>query len=925
MKFGLNRKFNVLLAATCLIISGSLMGCNKTDDKLGDYTYNTYLSTNPKTWNSHNWETSDESYVTAYTEMGFYDTQINANKDGYEIVSEMADGDPVLVEPANLDSEEYSKISEKYYDGGNLLDNAIYDIKLNQLAKWEDGTPIKADDYVESMKLLLDPKYANYRADSFYKGDLVVANAEKYFKQGRETVESAFDYLDLSSGNFKDPSSAGTNGMYYLNLGSVNGYVSSVVGSSSEGSDFTYNLYTFFNNFSGWNNAGKLAYQRVEDAVFGFLLRGFQSKTYYTEHQAFYDTKKSDWEEAVSKGVSGVTSSMIFGDNLVMPDINFDDFTNPENVLQDGKGALVVRKKLDNSNLEADGNSQNYSRALLEADLRTIMANAPGNASYKQNWSWKCLAYIDVYNNDSVAFDNVGFAKVDDYTIRFYLTRDITLLDLKFSLTSNFLVNTKLYTENTIETASGTKQTTYATNMEDYMSYGPYKMYKYESGKNITLIKNENWYGYTDGKHVGQYQMTSLVTQIITDHDTAMGLFLKGQLDDITLDNKDMKDYGTSSRKTVTYESYTTKISFNTNRNKLLERQKAAGSGLNKTVLSNYNFRKGLSLGIDRNTFAAQATGGSKAFTGLLNDLYLTNAETGAKYRDTKQGKSVYNTVYGNLGGNTLSDTKDENGAYQPAETKALSESQNGYNKALAEQYVTKAIKDEVESKEEGHLTASDKISIEFKVYDNQSDTTTAAQAQLNNYFTDLINASNAANGYTNSIEITLTKDENYYDSAKVGNYDMIFSTWGGASINPYGLMEVYCSSTFDSNCEYGFKGKQNSTPLTITFSDGSQETKSFDAWYNEMANTLTSDQTERRLDILAGLEAGIIDRFEAIPLVARGTTSLTSFKVENYSNSYISLVGYGGVRQLSFNYTNSQWADVLKQNGNDLTNEYKD
>ena len=66
------------------------------------------------------------------------------------------------------------------------------------------------------------------------------------------------------------------------------------------------------------------------------------------------------------------------------------------------------------------------------------------------------------------------------------------------------------------------------------------------------------------------------------------------------------------------------------------------------------------------------------------------------------------------------------------------------------------------------------------------------------------------------------------------------------------------------------------------------------------------------KLNILAGLEAGILNRFEAVPLVARGTSSLTSYKVENGSSTYISLVGYGGVRFLKFNYNDREWNDLI-------------
>lgn len=876
----------------------SLTSCNNTSSSdLGDYVYNTYISTNPKTWNTHNWETSDESYITSYTEMGLYDTILNSTKDGYEIVCEMAAEMPIAVDPSNVDKETI----KKYYSG-NASDNEIWDIKLNQNAKWQDGTPITADDYIESMKLQLDPKYANYRADSYYNGNLVIANAENYFKSGRSTVESAYNYVDKTTGEYT--SEAGTDGTEYLNIGRESAFVNSIFSGSSSSSDSTNNLYLLFQQIMITDTpANNLAATRITDAVKAFLLAGYSNESYYAKNQGYYDNHKSDWEKAKEEGANSVSKDMLEDH----PDIDFAEFDSND---------IYVRKDASNSAITGS-NAEKYSSELLKKDMNTI-ATGLGRYGTTSNWGktygYRLLAFVSVYNSNITSWDNVGLVKIDDYTIRFYLTKEIDELNLKFALSSNWLVKTDLYEKLTTTQASGTKQTSYATNsIDNYMAYGPYKLSKYESGKTINLVKNENWYGWTDGKHVGQYQMTGLNTEIITDHSTAMMLFKQGKLDDIDLTADDMKDFGNSGRLTTVYESYTTKVSFNTNRSKLFDRQKSAGGNANKTILANTDFRKGLSLAINRKDFASQATAGSKAFTGLLNDLYLSDVNTGKKYRDTDQGKSVYNKVYGQMGGTTI------------GEDKPLAESAYGNNNALAIQYVAKAFNDEFASTEEGHLEKNSKISIEFRVYDNTSANTLASQTRLTEYWKNVVDGANTICGSNVSIEITLVKDENYYDSAKQGNYDMIFSIWGGAQINPYGLMEVYCSNDFASCCEYGFKGQQSSTLLEID-ADGdgkisSDENKSYNAWYEEMTSSLN---TTKKLNILAGLEAGILSRFEAIPIVARGTSSLTSFKVEQGSSNYVSLVGYGGIRFMTFNYTNTEWNNFVNSKGGDLADAYK-
>ncbi len=145
-------KFGIISVAAIL----SLTGCNNDTNSDDTYTYNTYLSTNPSNWNVHNWQTSDESYITGFTEMGFYDAVLNEAKTGYEFVCEMAAEMPESIDKITEDE------MDQYYeqsDIGNLDKNMVWDIKLNQNAKWEDGTAIKAQDYVDSMERLLNPEF----------------------------------------------------------------------------------------------------------------------------------------------------------------------------------------------------------------------------------------------------------------------------------------------------------------------------------------------------------------------------------------------------------------------------------------------------------------------------------------------------------------------------------------------------------------------------------------------------------------------------------------------------------------------------------------------------------------------------------------------------------------------------------------------
>lgn len=874
-------------------------GCGGSSGDNYNYTYNTYLQTKPKTWNTHNWESSDESYINSFTEMGFYDLALNETMDGYVIVPEMAAANPVDV----TEEQATPDVKDLYDYKGNLSEGYIWDIALNPAACWEDGTPITADDYVQSMERQLDPKMVNFRADSYYASSFVIAGAEKYFKQGRETLEALFNYIN-DDGSFTT-SDIVTDGYYYINIAAPSPYPGSVF----SGTDGSESLYTVLNNrSSAGSDSLELAAQRITDACRYFAWK-------YCDHEGDY---KTDWEEITGYAkLSSITEEM-----LVPHYMKLDDFDNYE---------VYARSVKDQSGEEY---AELYTQADLKKDLSTVvvgLSRGSGKTANKDH-AWKCPLFGNLYNDYEADFNSVGIKKVDDHKIRLFLGRPTTMLDLQFSLTSNWLVKVDLYDSLKVNTG-GLIATGYASpdkGVKGYMSYGPYRLDTFEAGKSFKIVKNEKWYGYTDGKHVDQYVMDCLYTRIIEDHNTALQEFLAGRLDDIGLNRTDMKTYGNSSRLTSTYESYTQKISFNSDFSSLASRQKE--SGKNKTVISNYNFRKGLSLALNRNDYASQATAGAKGFTGLLNDLYLTDIQSGEMYRNTTQGKSVYQAVYGDLGGT-------------PDNRTALPESETGYNFEMATYYVAEGIKEELANEHEKALNVNDTIELEFRVYDNESESTIDAMNFLIDEFSEVIAAavtSLKAQGVLTadqSIKFSLktVKDEDYYNSAHKGNYDLIFSTWGGAAINPIGLMQVYCDSTFTSCCEYGFKGKQNNTYLDIDVNGNgvidSNETKTFHTWWTE-ASSITEnaprdsqewkDTHNRLLTILAGLEAGILNRFEAVPVVARATASLNSFKIENGTTSYINLIGYGGIRHLKFNYTNAEWNEFLKEYGDRLADLYK-
>ncbi|MBQ8409060.1 MAG: DUF4044 domain-containing protein [Clostridia bacterium] len=195
----MTRVFAVVMALAMVFSCVALLASCKDPDQVegglvrdpnAEYTYNTFMSTFPTVWNNHTYQTATDSEIIGYTESGFYTFDYNETLDGYKIVPDMATSEPVDV-TSDYVGEEWG-IAE-----GDTA--RAWKITLRQDIKWEDGTPINANDFVESAKRLLNPVANNYRADSLYNGNMVIHNAKNYFYGGKDVTLAANGIYDTYS------------------------------------------------------------------------------------------------------------------------------------------------------------------------------------------------------------------------------------------------------------------------------------------------------------------------------------------------------------------------------------------------------------------------------------------------------------------------------------------------------------------------------------------------------------------------------------------------------------------------------------------------------------------------------------------------------------------------------------------------------
>lgn len=86
-------------------------------------------------------------------------------------------------------STKLEDVTKKYAGQYGLAADAekgqAFAMTLRNDLKWDDGTPIKAADFVYSMSQQLSPNYLFDTASNYYSGNYVIHNAQNYVKQGQ--------------------------------------------------------------------------------------------------------------------------------------------------------------------------------------------------------------------------------------------------------------------------------------------------------------------------------------------------------------------------------------------------------------------------------------------------------------------------------------------------------------------------------------------------------------------------------------------------------------------------------------------------------------------------------------------------------------------------------------------------------------------
>lgn len=768
------------------------------------YTMREYTAQMPSQWctilSSDNVNNTMESYFTS----AFYEFNYKFDADG-----KIVPGAYTVEYSASTKLEDVTKkYAGKYGLAADAEKGQAFAMTLRNDLKWDDGTPIKAADFVYSMSQQLSPKYLFATASNYYSGNYVIHNAQNYVKQGQKGMFPATSVLTV--------------------------------------------------------------YNASDDAKLIFTLNGHDS------YVADYLTSNGVEPQAYVAQAAKVTVDAL----KAIEGKSLAEIKNDETMLATWTAVLGWWKTLPNEELHF----------------------------FKME-----------YEYPKMDFSEVGYFVGDnEYELVMVIDGTLNPLDAEGNLTYEagyYFSNWPLVKKDLWERCEDQSKTPYAnsycTTQEKSASWGPYKLTYYQDQKTYTVSRNDKWFGYGLPQYANQYQTDAIVTEKIEEWDTAWLAFQKGNLDGIGMNVKIAADYRTSKRAYFTPETWTFDLNIQSNATSKTDKR-------NNLLLNYADFRKAISLSLDRDDYCAKNNPSSQAALGLLNSMYYYDVENGKVYRESIQAKEAILNAYGA--------TKNEDGSWKVGETtytdieEAL-DATTGYNLTLARQLVDSAIE---QAKTDGKYSDGEEIILTYGIETQSADTD-----RVKNWFQaafDNMTKGTSIEGKV-KIEYFMFSSATWSKQFADGEYDLCFGAWGQAAFNPAYLL---CETQISKENRYATNWDPKTVSVTVkaTPDDKHEDgiyTYNLEQWRLILQGkdgcpvNFKNFSMEDQLTALGAVETAILKAYYSIPVYSRYSASLMGYKVDYVSYEYNTFMGYGGIRYMTFNYDDTAWAEFVASNNNIL------
>lgn len=576
--------------------------------------------------------------------------------------------------------------------------------------------------------------------------------------------------------------------------------------------------------------------------------------------------------------------------------------------------------------------------APLTEDSYAMLVSLISTDAWMEDESNAPCYFVERKTYPEVDFSTVGLYKSGDYQITLVLDKALAGFNLYYSLTSNWIVKEDLY-ESCLTSSTGADgvevwSSTYNTSVETTSSYGPYKLVEFQTDKFMRYEKNENWYGWTDGKHEyvdpndGQtypmYQTTAIECEVVEEAATRKLMFLRGELMGYGLGSEDFDTYRSSEYCYATPAETIFFLILNGYLEAIQSREAAAD--FDKTqydleTMTVLEFRKAVALTYDKDLFAATVSPARSGGYGIIGNAYVWDVDTGALYRDTDQAKqalcnaySVDVSEYASLDEAAASIT-----GYDPEQAKVFYG--EAFTKALEAGYITD---------EDGDGISDQTVRIEYCIsVDNDFMTQTI------DYLNEKMAEVTAGTPFEGKVQFVKSAPygNEWSDRIREGLSDTVLAGWQGSTLNPFSLTDQYVNpasmydanwfdaTTVDMTLELTVDGEARSITMNLReWSDalnGAAVTAEDGNTYN-FGDGMADSQD--RLTILAAIETQILGTYNYLPMLQDGSMALLSQQVYYVVEEYNPILGRGGIQYLRYNYDDAEWAAYVAENGGELT-----
>ena len=414
------------------------------------------------------------------------------------------------------------------------------------------------------------------------------------------------------------------------------------------------------------------------------------------------------------------------------------------------------------------------------------------------------------------------------------------------------------------------------------------------------------------------YWTTAIDTQVVEEAATRKLMFLKGQLMGYGLQAEDFETYRSSEFCHATPSETIFFLILNGHKESIANREGAADFDKTKydlETMTNLNFRKALAVSYDRDLFAATISPARSGGYGLIGTNYIYDPDTGAKYRDTDAAKRALCTFYSvNVDDYaSLDEAAASITGYDPVKAKELFKL--AFDEAIAAGYITDA---------DGDGKSDQTVRIEYAI-SSDSDFMT----KTINYLNEKINEVDAGTPFEGKIEFVKSAPygNDWSNKLREGLTDTVLGGWSGSALNPFSLSDLYVnpSNAYDAGW---FNPETVNMTMTI---DGEEITTHIKNWSDALNGaTITVNgkeynfgegnaDLETRLEILANFEVKILETYDYLPMLQDGGMSLLSQQVYYVVEEYNPIMGRGGITYLKYNYDETEWTQLLADNGGEL------